>query len=255
MGKRRRDRSSWWTETTNGVQNSVGVIIVAVLVAGSAAGIIALAQRQPATVAAPTNTPTALFPSPTPSPTARPVVAVLGDSFSPAEGQEVQDYNWAAIVAKRQGWDLIPFGRGGTGFTNPGQADEGDDVFGTRVPSIVAAKPSVVIVQGGTNDRNYDDTLDAARAVIAELRAGLPDARIIAVGPLATATLDERTMTPSRDALRDAASAEGAEFIDPLGGKWLQRDSDLFTDGVHPNAEGYRKMADLFLTSYRELPA
>jgi lysophospholipase L1-like esterase len=210
---------------------------------------------EPAEATAPRPVPTYSFaPQADESESTRKVVAVLGDSFAPAEGQPLADYNFTAVAASQLGWgEVLPFGQGGTGYTNPGQADEGDTVYGDRVERVIAASPDVVIVQGGTNDRDYQSTRDAAGSVFAQLKAGLPQAQIVAMGPLATGTLDEATMTPARDAIRDAAAAEGIEFIDPLDGGWLGRDASLFVDGVHPNAEGQRQIADLFVRAMRDV--
>lgn len=178
------------------------------------------------------------------APAEKPVAAFLGDSFSPAMGQPITEYNYAARLSAQMGWEPLAFGQGGTGYVNPGQADEGDSIFADRVDAIVAASPAVVIVQGSTNDRDYDSTRDAAAEVFTRLRDGLPDAKIIAVGPLLTPTLGADAVTPARDAVRDAASETGVPFIDPLDGKWLDQDRSLFVDdGIHPSGTGQAEIA------------
>lgn len=256
MGRRRRTRrgsSNWWTSSSGGMTHWLAVALIAGMGLATLGVFLMSPARSGGEVAAGyTPRPVSSYAMPTPTSTPRPVLAVLGDSFSPAEGQPLADYNWASIVAKKQRWELLPFGRGGTGYTNPGQADEGDDVFSTRVPAIIAANPAVVIVQGSTNDGDYSRTREAASSVFQDLKAGLPDARIVAVGPLATATLEERVVTPARDAVRDAAAEHGITFIDPLEQGWLGRDPSLFVDGVHPTGDGQRLIAEAFLAA---LPA
>jgi lysophospholipase L1-like esterase len=231
--------------STGGMQHWLAVTVVAVLALVTGGVYLSTMSRDTDDVAVAAYTPPpATTPSPSATPEANPVAAFLGDSFAPAMGQPIADYNYAAILSKRLGWEPVAFGQGGTGYTNPGQADEGDSIFADRVDAIVAASPSVVIVQGSTNDRNYDRTLAAATEVFSRLRGALPDAKIIAVGPLLTPTLGAEAVTPARNAVRDAASKTSVPFIDPLEDKWLSQDRSLFVDdGVHPSGTGQAEIA------------
>lgn len=84
MGKRRRDRSSWWTETTNGIQNWIGITLIAVLVLASGVGIAALTNRPATTASAPYTSSPMLTPSATASPL--PVALFIGDSYTSGTG-------------------------------------------------------------------------------------------------------------------------------------------------------------------------
>lgn len=256
-GRRRRRSSSdaWWKRQYGGMPTwgliaAAGAIVAISLVAIPAA----LQLQRPAEASGPRPVPTFTFESRgEPSATPRPTVAFLGDSYSPAQDLPLQDYNFGVIAAKSLGWgEVLPFGRGGTGFTNPGQAEENDDVYATRVPAIIEAKPNIVVIQGGTNDREYDATRQAADELLRDLRDGLPEAQLLVVGPLTTPVLDLDTMAPVRDALRDAASAQDVPFIDPIEENWLELDDSRFVDGVHPTGEAQQVLADLFTDAARD---
>lgn len=89
-------------------------------------------------------------------------------------------------------------------------------------------------MQGSTNDRDYDATFEAANRLLAALRAELPAATIIAVGPLLTPRLGAAAVESTRDAVRDAASAIGLPFEDPLQDVWLAGEESLkVADGIH----------------------
>ncbi len=53
-------------------------------------------------------------------------------------------------------------------------------------------------------------------------------------------------VTGLRDALRSAATAVGAAFVDPLTDKWFVNDTAKLvgSDGVHPPDEGHKHLAD-----------
>lgn len=118
MGNRRGHRSNWWTETTNGIANWLGVAIVGVLVVASAVTIGAIGQRtQPASTVAYTPAPLEITSTPTPTPTVariafadawgrvqdngRPfVIAVVGDSTANDEDE------WANLAFQQLAQDL-----------------------------------------------------------------------------------------------------------------------------------------------------
>lgn len=260
MGRRKKRHPSaggFWTTEYGGMPMwGVAASLVVILGLGSIA-LVSSSQRVQVDYSSPRPNPIFSFHDETPTPTAEPVtVAILGDSFSPPIGQPVPGYSYAAPLASEFGWRIVPFGQGGTGYTNPGQAAEGDDVFAMRVPAIIAAAPSIVIVQGSTNDSDYDETYAAASAVYAQLRGGLPDAKIIVVGPLVTPALGPDVVGASRDAVRDAATDQGLAFIDPIELGWLGRDATLFVeDGVHPTTEGQAQIAELLRTALTPIVA
>lgn len=168
-------------------------------------------------------------------------VAFLGDSYT-AGTAAAEEQGFADVAAAREGWTYRLFGQGGTGFTNPGQVAEDEATFGDRVPDVVAYAPDLVIVQGGTNDHDAQQTEDAAAEVLQALHAGLPDATILVVGPVNTPI--GATTTDVRDAISAAATANGAQFIDAWD--WVDTTNPTLwaPDAVHPTTEGHAIIAD-----------
>lgn len=182
-----------------------------------------------------------------------PLVAFLGDSYTAGTGSSGAGY--VDPTAVPLGWETVRFAQGGTGYTNPGD-NEGESVYADRVVAVVAANPDIVVIQGSTNDYAADPAAltTTAREVYASLRAGLPEARIIAVGPLAPPAADEDSLSRVARALRVAADGEGVPFIDPIAEGWLQPADGLFIeDGYHPNDAGYTAMADRLVGALRPL--
>jgi hypothetical protein len=156
---------------------------------------------------------------------------------------------FAAIVSAREQWTTTNLGRGGTGYrATAGQEACGLDYCPTyreMIPEAVTAEPDVVIVSGGRNDRTIDgDLLEQVDATYADLRASLPNARIIATSPL----WDDDPTVPTDFArlgytIRAAAERAGGEYLD-IGQPLLGHPELLSEDGVHPNDKGHRAIAD-----------
>lgn len=176
----------------------------------------------------------------TPASDAAPAVsaAILGDSFTEAAD------GYAAQLANLMGWDAEIMGQGGTGYVNPGHAEENESAFPDRVPAIVELAPQVVVVQGSTNDGDGSGLREAADSVYSQLKAGLPESQIVAVGPVGAPAIPREKVDTARSTLAEAAAAHGIPFIDPVEEGWLA-DPALFADGVHPTPEGHKQLASL----------
>jgi lysophospholipase L1-like esterase len=176
--------------------------------------------------------------------TTAPLRAVfIGDSWvggAGIEGGGPMD-GYAGITSKALGWNSTYLTGGGTGYTRGNI--EGEGPFIDRAQAAIDAAPDVVIVQGSSND--YDATSAtieaAADALFAQLRAGLPDAKLYVIGVSDSPSTDRAAMDVSREAVAKAAAANGGTFIDSNG--WLDLTTD-FTDGFHPNPAGHQKVAD-----------
>lgn len=197
----------------------------------------------------------------TPGPTERPStelpadprVAVLGDSYTVGVGASGPGY--VDGLAAQTGWTVVGDGESGTGYVNVGE-EPGASVYGDRVADVVAEAPDLVIVQGSTNDlgRTPVEVGRAASAVYAALAAGLPDAVVVVVGPLAPPAVDAVAVAALRDALVDASGRAGLLFIDPLAAGWLQPPDGFFiADGLHPSDAGHQRLADELVAALRRL--
>ena len=113
-----------------------------------------------------------------------PVIAVLGDSIT--ESSTARTHSWPELlqgVIQQAGDDVkvVNLAHGGATFLSA----RTDNTFGgtTMVAKAIALNPAVVIVQLGYNDAatgSSSGTLQShAQSVLTELRAGLPDAKIL----------------------------------------------------------------------------
>lgn len=173
-----------------------------------------------------------------------PRVAVIGDSYTACSGEGGCDSaNYLVKLQRDLGWVFKPYAVGGTGYVNDGG---GQSTFGQRVDKVIDDNPDVVIVEGGRNDVTQTEQLEVAAAdVFKRLKAGLPDARIIVVGPIGTANSPDSELT-ARDKIKSAAKTAGiSEFVDPIEDNWFSgADASLIgSDGVHPTDDGHVYMA------------
>lgn len=171
-------------------------------------------------------------------------VVVLGDSYTEGIGVEPKTNSWSYMVAADRGWALDNKGVGGTGYVEPGRNSEG--TFGSRIASIAAEPaPALIVVQGSTNDLKQDLNLlpEAVTDVMTQLRAKFPGAQIVMLGPvpLATDQLNRTLTTAARDNQVPYINAVNERWIN-----WDEREALIPTEAGHPNAEGYRRIADRF---------
>ncbi|MDH5286964.1 MAG: GDSL-type esterase/lipase family protein [Betaproteobacteria bacterium] len=158
-------------------------------------------------------------------------VIALGDSLTYGTGASPAE-SWPALLAQRSGWQVENAGVPGE---TAAQACE-------RLPDLLAAnRPALVLVLVGGNDflRRTPDAgvRDALAACVAEARAAavpivlLPVPRL-GVGGLANAPL-----------YAEAAKSLGTPLVDAGLADALAKPA-LRADAVHPNAAGYRAVAE-----------
>lgn len=152
-----------------------------------------------------------------------PRVIFFGDSYtgpSSSEGAARTYTFYGATAARLLGWrDYWASGVGGSGYT----VSNGVAVFADRVPTDVTPfSPDIVVVFGGQNDLGAAQSVlaAAASATFNAIRAGLPGASLIVVGPNRATSNPTANAVQSRDTLRQAANAAGALFVDMVGGPY-----------------------------------
>ena len=159
-------------------------------------------------------------------------------------------------MAHDAGWTEVNQGQGGTGYvTTAGFTSCGQDhcpAYPDRVADIAAAAPEVVVIAGGQNDRwalATDPALVQAAVdrTFSLLREGLPNARLIAVGP-STAEPATALITDLDGWVRAAADRVGAEYVSLLDPVVIQSDM-VAADRVHVNDAGHRAIADRVLAT------
>ena len=185
--------------------------------------------------------------------TTRPLAAFLGDSYTTGyNGAGLGRVGWPAIVSASLRWRPQIHAVAGTGFVNPGWTAQ---PIRARVTGVIRAKPGIVVLAGGHNDRKYatSRTAKAADAVIDRLRAGLPNSILVVIGPIWADGSPPSSLRVLRDHLRRKAASIGAIFIDPLRGGWFagQAHRLIGPDGIHPTNAGHRHIAALVLRALR----
>lgn len=151
---------------------------------------------------------------------AGPRVIILGDSYVAGGGSADGNFRgWCGEIRDLLGWrDVWASGVTGTGYVADGGASA---PYPSRVAAdVVARSPDIVIVWGSQNDANtaVATVTPAVRETLAAIRAGVPDAALIVIGPQAVNGLPAAVHVQNRDAIRAEALAVGALHIDTLGG-------------------------------------
>ncbi|NKS79407.1 hypothetical protein GS539_29005 [Rhodococcus hoagii] len=164
-----------------------------------------------------------------------PVVSVIGDSIS--SGTQKNTVKWPELVGRARGWHMNSVASGGAGYVNG--ADKQRD-FAAEVAAAVGARPDMIVVAGGRNDRNADPAAAGAAAtnLYTALRQQASGAQIVVVGPIWSAATAPASMYAVNDAIRAAASAAGIQFIDALNENWLGNPRLIQEDNTHPTDEG-----------------
>ena len=183
-------------------------------------------------------------------------VVFLGDSYTSGwrgvgEGAD----GWPAILGAARGWHVHDLAVAGTGYVYPGWTAP----IGSQVGAAIGLKPGVVFVAGGHNDEELAPSRAAVAAdlVLDRLRAGLPHAVIVVIGPIWPQGDRYRpALVTLRNHLRAKAAAIGALFIDPIAASWLAGANARYIgpDGTHPTASGYRRIARLVGASLQRDP-
>ena len=183
-----------------------------------------------------------------------PTAVFLGDSYTHGTGASTPALRWSSLVANAKGWTEADAGLGGTGYATTSSVNGcGKDYCPTyveRVGEIVASSPSVVVVSGGQNDGTLlssdPETVKAAvDATYSTLRAGLPDAEIVAVGPSAPGTLPA-TLIEFDGWVHTAADAVGATYVSLIDPPVIVPEMVL-PDGGHVDDSGHQAIADRIL--------
>lgn len=185
-----------------------------------------------------------------------PAVLLLGDSYTEGYGANPETKGWAYLVGRPLGWRVTVNGVGGTGYVNPGPHAEG--TYLQRLPSLQGRSFDLVVVQGGSNDRDtgYPALQDAVSRTIDAVRAQFPGAKVVIMGPATPYGKPDPTRTLVQCVLAGYASAQQLPFIDPLGERWfVDGDGDRYANpqNGHPSNAGYRRIAERFEADVRVL--
>ncbi len=146
--------------------------------------------------------------------------------------------------------------------TNAGSSREWAVDGVNRLPTVMAAtNAQVVLLLSGANDIQAVPQLDTVEAAALSLRTMIRFARgrgaIVFVATLPPGRLGGRnSLNPSlvqtfNGLIRAGATAEGAVLVDLNAAMAADVNTLIGTDGLHPTAAGYQRMAETFFTAIR----
>ncbi|WBO61557.1 ricin-type beta-trefoil lectin domain protein [Streptomyces camelliae] len=182
----------------------------------------------------------------------------LGDSItwgvgSPS-GNGYRGFLWNRLAGEGHALDFVGSGRNGTMSDPDNEGHSGwhiDQIAGIADSVLARYRPNVITLEIGTNDLNGGSQADPAaerlHALIDQITADAPDATVL-VGTVIVST------SSTEEATRPAFNAKlpGIVQAEQAAGKHVRlvdmsalTTADL-SDPLHPNDNGYSKMADAF---------
>jgi acyl-CoA thioesterase I len=173
----------------------------------------------------------------------RPVMVVVGASFTAGVGPGSPDLSWAAMLARTLHWNAVVYGVAGAGYIRPGVGRKGPVEAEIAAVDLRSLDPALVIVQAGHDDIGVPARLERRRVAqtVSLIHAEAPSARIALL-----------TVFPGRSSMAAAyrtdraivAAGTGADrsviVMDPLAGHWPYQRS---ADGLHPTMAGSEWLA------------
>jgi len=171
---------------------------------------------------------------------ALPRYVAYGDSITQGFRASHVRLTYPALVAAANGWEGVNLGFGSR------QATASDGLV------VGAAPADLISVLIGFNDHFHNTPLDRfmaeADGLLRNIRAGQPSTPICLITPLWSSepfpTALGLHLEDYRRALREVAARAGDAALRVIEGpRLIPPDAGLFTDGVHPNDQGFRLMA------------
>lgn len=167
-------------------------------------------------------------------------VAFLGDSYTVGSGASSKSNRWTRLVANERDWRELNFGVGGTNYATKSNLENGDP-YVERVDEVVGANPDIVIVSSAGNSMDTDQQ-EAITETFEQLRAGLPDAEIIATSPYTRDWSYPDNLVEFGENIEAAVESVGGKYVE-IGHPLEDHPEAMAEDGVHPNDRGYQLIA------------
>jgi hypothetical protein len=197
---------------------------------------------------------TAGQPHPTePAPTRRPAgvsppsALFIGDGYTSGDGDVDRAHSFACLTAKQLDWVCNNGGQPGTGYLAAGP----DGVpYPKRIPTYQKAYAAdYVVVSGGTEDEGapFDLRVAAATRTYDAVESAYPRAKVIVVGPFASATEADHDLRRFDAAIKEDAKRRGWLFVETLDPPWLSEGE--VEDGGKPTPAAHADLAGLLVTT------
>lgn len=232
-------------------QLAIGTVVGAVVMCVAVAGVVitggARVYPSPAKTR-PDLSAIASSPSSTPPSGAPVTVVAIGDSIMDGHGV-TPNRAWPELIGHATDWQLTDLASDGTGFAAVGNQG---NTFQAQAAEAVSLNPSIVIIAASSNDLDEDPAVvaEATMKTLTSLRAGLPDARIIALNAFWGDGTPPAELSALDDDLEVAAGATGAHYLD-IGQPLAGRASLMQADDVHPTAHGLTVLAAAIAAAIR----
>jgi lysophospholipase L1-like esterase len=175
----------------------------------------------------------------------RPVVAVVGASFSAGVGAPGRDAAWPADLGRLLHLRVAVRAVPGAGYLNPGAGHRGPFSVLAAGLDLARLRPAAVLIQGGHNDigRPAAALRHSVRSLITRIHCETPGSRIGVISVFATGA--DASPAARRTDRIIVAAARGADprvvIFDPITQDWRFPRAG---DQLHPTAAGHRWIAE-----------
>ncbi|HSR68474.1 MAG TPA: arylesterase [Acidobacteriota bacterium] len=172
----------------------------------------------------------------------KPLILFLGDSLTAGYGLDPA-LAFPALIQKKidqEGWSFEVLNAGLSGETSAGGL--------RRIKWIMRRQPAVMVLELGANDGLRGVPLHSTRrnlqGIIDQARSANPDMKIVLAGMMVPPNLGPHYTETFQSMFEELAEANGLPLIPfLLEGVAAQPNLNL-TDGIHPNAEGHKILAE-----------
>lgn len=214
---------------------ATGVLALVAVAGGGAAAAVTLAGSQASgqqvTVTAPHQ------------PAARPLLAVVGASFSAGVGAGHHEHAWPEDLARMMGWRLAVSADPGAGYVNPGAGHRGPFSRLAARLHLSHLDPGLVIIQGGHDDIGRPLPLIRSRveSLIRAIRHEDPRGRLAVVTVFPRGRPSPAALATDQAIVAAARRADPAVLVfDPIASHWQ---FPRIGDHLHPTPAGHEWIA------------
>jgi lysophospholipase L1-like esterase len=178
-----------------------------------------------------------------PRPAQRPLLAVVGASFSAGVGAGHPDQAWPQDLARIMHWRLALSADPGAGYVNPGAGDRGPFAKLAGPLHLARTDPSAIIIQGGHDDIGRPLPLIRARveSLIASVHRECPRSRLAVLTVFPRGIPTPATKATDQAIVAAARQADPAIIVfNPITGHWH---FPRIGDHLHPTPAGHEWIA------------